>query len=118
MVNPVQPAGKRAVEPIRIEPAADRSSLASSAVNGPAAPPALSAPATVVQLSDAVFARQQGVVPGRRRSDGRGERRVTSEEAARAEAAGASHAVRGDVALASAAQAHLPAERVFALLFD
>jgi hypothetical protein len=114
MVNPVQPAGKRAVEPIRIEPAADRPSLASSAVNGPAAPPPLSAPATVVQLSDAVFARQQGVVPGR----GRGERRVTSEEAARAEAAGASRAVRGDVALASAAQAHLPAERVFALLFD
>jgi hypothetical protein len=47
MVNPVQPVGKRSIEPTRIEPAADRASLASSAVSGPAAPPPLSAPATV-----------------------------------------------------------------------
>jgi len=118
MVNPVQPVGKRSVEPTRIEPTGDRSSLASSAIAGPAAPPALSAPATVVQLSDAVFARQRGVVPGRARQEARGERRLTSEESARAEAESASRAVRGDAALAVAAQAHLPAERVYGLLFD
>jgi len=118
MVNPVQPVGKRPVESTRIEPAADRSSMASSAVSGPAAPPPLSAPATVVQLSDAVFARQRGVVPGRARNDDRSERRVSSELSARAVADGASLAVRSDAALAVAAQAHLPVARVLALLFD
>jgi len=118
MVNPVQPVGKRSLEPTRIEPAADRASLASSAVSGPAAPPPLSAPATVVQLSDAVFARQRGVVPGRARNDERTDRQVASEESARAVADGASLAVRSDAVLAVAAQANLPMERVLALLFD
>jgi hypothetical protein len=119
MVNPVQPVGNGAVQPTRIEPAADRTSLASSAVTGPAAPPALSAPATVVQLSDAVFARQRGVVPGRARHNGRSLRQLTSEESAQTEAEVASRAVRTDAALAASAQAHLPAERVYGLLlFD
>ena len=118
MVNSVQPVGKRSVEPTRIEPATDRTSLASSSVTGPAAPPALSAPATVVQLSDAVFARQRGVVPGKARNEERGDRRVSSEESARAAADGASLAVRSDAVLAVAAQANLPVERVLALLFD
>ena len=118
MVNPVQPVGKGAAQPTRIEPATDRSSLASSAVTGPAAPPALSAPATIVQLSDAVFARQRGVVPGRARNSGRAQRTVTSEESARAHAEGVGQAVRSGAALAASAQAHLPAERVYGLLFD
>ena len=99
MVNPVHPVGKRSLEPTRIEPAADRLPLASSAVTGPAAPPALSAPATVVQLSDAVFARQRGVVPGRARNEARGERRVSSAEEARAHAEATSTAVRRRVTL-------------------
>jgi hypothetical protein len=119
MVNPVQPVGKRSIEPTRIEPAADRASLASNAASGPAAPPPLSAPATVVQLSDAVFARQRGVVPGRARNDERAaERRLSSEQSARAVAEGASLAVRSDAVLAVAAQGNLPVERVLALLFD
>ena len=118
MVNPVQPVGKRSIEPTRIEPAADRAPLASNAVSGPAAPPPLSAPATVVQLSDAVFARQRGVVPGRARNDERAERQLSSEQSARAVAEGASLAVRSDAVLAVAAQGNLPVERVLALLFD
>jgi len=118
MVNPVQPVGKRSLEPTRIEPAADRLPLASSAVTGPAAPPALSAPATVVQLSDAVFARQRGVVPGRARNEARGERRLSSAAEARAHAEATSTAVRHGAAAAVAAQANVPAERAYALLFD
>jgi len=118
MVNPVQPVGKGAAQPTRIEPATDRSSLASSAVTGPAAPPPLSAPATVVQLSDAIFARQRGVVPGRARNHERAQPNLTSEESARAHAEDASQAVRSDAALAASAQAYLPAERVYGLLFD
>jgi hypothetical protein len=118
MVNPVQPVGKRSVEPTRIEPAADRSSLASSAVTGPAAPPALAAPATNVQLSDAVIARQRGVVPGRARTEGRGDRWLASADAARAEADAASRAVRADAAHAIAVQANMPAARVYGLLLD
>jgi hypothetical protein len=118
MVNPVQPVGKRSIEPTRIEPTADRSSLASSAAIGPAAPPALSAPATVVQLSDAVFARQRGVIPGRARHDARGKQPLSPAEAARAHALATSTAVRNDAAAAVAAQANTPAERVYALLFE
>ena len=118
MVNPVQPVGKQSVEPTRIEPAGDRASLASNPVNGPAAPPALSAPATVVQLSDAVFARQRGVEPGSARNKARGERRLTSEASARAEAAAASTAIRRDAVVAVAAQANTSTERAFALLYE
>jgi len=118
MVNPVQPVGKGAVQPTRIEPAIDRASLASGAVTGPAAPPALSPPAAIVQLSDAVYARQRGVIPGRARHERRGERPL-SETSARAKAEGTSQAVRTDAALAASAQAYLPAERVYGLLlFD
>jgi hypothetical protein len=106
------------MEPTRIEPAADRASLASSAVTGPAAPPALSTPATVVQLSDAVFARQRRVVPGGARNDSRNERHLTSAEQARAHAAATSTAVRHNATAAVAAQANTPAERAFALLFE
>ena len=118
MVNPVQPIGTGTVQPTRIEPAVDRASLASGAVTGPAGPPPPSPPAAIVQLSDAVFARQRGVVPGRTRHDWRGER-LFSETSARAKAEGASQAVRTNAALAASAQAHLPAERVYGLLlFD
>jgi len=119
MVIPVQPVGaKRGLEPTRIEPAADRTSLASRATTSAAAPPPLSAPASIVALSDAVFARQRGVMPGRARPNGRGERRLSSAEAARAHAEATSTAVRHDAAAAAAAQANTPAERAFALLFN
>jgi hypothetical protein len=104
MVNPVQPVGKRSLEPTHIAPAADRLPLASSAVTGPAAPPALSAPATVV--------------PGRARHEARGERRVSSAEEARAHAEATNTAVRHGAAAAVAAQANVPADRAYALLFD
>ena len=117
MVNSVQPVGKRS-EPTRIEPANDRAPLASNQTSGPAAPPPLAAPATIVQLSDAVFARQRGVMPGRARHDDRGDRWISSDSEAHAEADGLGSTLRRNPALAQQAQASVPVERVFALLFD
>ena len=83
-------------------------------MNGPAAPPAAAAAATVVQLSDAVFARQRGVTSGEGEKDGKPDRRIQSSEEARQEVdktAGAH---------VTAAQAHhgSPPDRVFALVFE
>jgi hypothetical protein len=118
MVNPVQPVRSPRTEPTRIEPAADRAPLASTAVTGPAAPPPLSPPATIVELSDAVFARQRGVNPGKGRGEGRQQRRIATADEARIETATTRRSLLGDPALAARAQAHVPAERVYGLLFD
>jgi hypothetical protein len=115
MVHSVQPVGRKsALEPARIEPAPDRAPLASSAVAGPQAlsPPA--APATIVQLSDAVFARQRGVMAAR----GRGQRRLDSADGARAEADALARTLRGRAGAGAMAQAHTLAERVSSLLFE
>jgi hypothetical protein len=115
MVNSVQPVRlKGAVEATRIEPAGERTPLASAAVAGPEALPPPAAPATIVQLSDAVFARQRGVVGVRSRPD----RRLESAEDARAEADTVAHRLRARAGEGALAQAHAPAERVSALLFE
>ncbi len=119
MVNPVQPVRSASrTEPTRIEPAADRAALASHAVTGPAAPPPLSPPATIVELSDAVFARQRGVNPGKGRGQGRQDRRIGTADEARIEVATTRRGILGDAVMAARAQANVPAERVYGLLFD
>lgn len=119
MVNSVQPVTGKRVETSRIEPAQqDRSALASGQIPGPAAPPAAAAPATIVQLSDAVFARQRGVTSGKGGKDDRSERRIASSDDAKVEAARTRATLLGDrVAAAAAHQASTP-DRVFALVFE
>ena len=100
VVNPVQPVSAKRVEPSRIEPVSDRQNLASGQLTGPSAPPPSSAPATVVQLSDSVYARQRGVAPGKGDRQGRPERRIGSADEARAQAARTRAALLGDPVLA------------------
>lgn len=118
MVNSVQPVSGKRVETSRIEPAQDRQNLASGQVTGPATPPAAAAPATVVQLSDAVFARQRGVAPGKSDKDSRSERRITSSDEARLEAARTRATLLADGVAASQAHQGSTPDRVFALVFE
>jgi hypothetical protein len=118
VVNSVQPVTGKRVETSRIEPAQDRPALASQQVTGPAAPPAAAAPATVVQLSDAVYARQRGVAPGKGDKGGKPERRIATSDEARIEAARARATLLGDSAAAAAAHQPSAPDRVFALVFE
>ena len=105
----------RRVPPITVMPRA-----AAEGVHGnrpAAAPPPHRAPPTVVQLSDAVFARQRGVMPGRARP-GRGRAAPVVGRGGSSTCRGRQPAVRNDPIAAAAAQANMPAERAFALLFE
>jgi hypothetical protein len=78
----------------------------------PAAPP----PA-VVQLSDAAFARQRGVAPGKG-DKGKAGRRIASADDARVEVARARAALFADRATAQQAQLASSPDRVCALIFE